>query len=342
MKKNIEFIITLVVLLVVAYFAVMNSNSVYKSPVNNRYNVGSIYVKETTLDYRKYSESVSPKAMCNISAEVSVGILKEVYKTFMAIGDDKVSGWKLLEKGSKQSGLAYKLWVNRYDKSVYTLTLSGTDQIRDTSQYFPMMMDEEYPIQMKETLEVGKKIVSLLEKNTSAGNGEKMTDFYITGHSLGGYLSAFLASEIVDSYNGENHQNIKYSDFLYSNFSIENVHCYTFGAPGFYNKPMDEGVLGIGIYANHPIPSWGVKKKTNNEQGKYDDVITNYYNNLDLVGTLYVANDNLKHLGTTIVMWVNNANPVNLYLLSVNFVEVPKKLYYHMPWVYINVLDKMG
>ncbi len=276
MKKNIEFIITLVVLLVVAYFAVMNSNSVYKSPVNNRYNVGSIYVKETTLDYRKYSESVSPKAMCNISAEVSVGILKEVYKTFMAIGDDKVSGWKLLEKGSKQSGLAYKLWVNRYDKSVYTLTLSGTDQIRDTSQYFPMMMDEEYPIQMKETLEVGKKIVSLLEKNISAGNGEKMTEFYITGHSLGGYLSAFLASEIVDSYNGENHQNIKYSDFLYSNFSIKNVHCYTFGAPGFYNKPMDEGVLGIGIYANHPIPSWGVKKKTNNEQGKYDDVITNY------------------------------------------------------------------
>lgn len=341
MKKNLEFILTLVVLLVGAYFLVNNANAVYKSPVNNRYNVGSIYVKETAIDYRKLSDSVSPKAMCTIAAEASIGAVKEIYKTFMAIKDDSVSGWRLLEKDTKRSGLTYKLWVNRYDKSVYTLALSGTDQIKDTSQYFPMMMDEEYPIQMKETLEVGKQIVSLVNKNVSKGYGEKMTELYITGHSLGGYLSAFLASEIVDSYNNENHQDIKYSDFVYLGFKLENIHCYTFGAPGFYNKPLGEGVLGIGIYANHPIPNWGKKKKSNNSKGKYDSVITNYYNNLDLVGTLYVENDNLKHLGTTIVLWVNNANPVNLYLFSVNFLQVPKKLYYHMPWVYINVLDKI-
>lgn len=342
MKKDLQWFFSFVVIMFILVVSFFNVNTVYKSPINNRYNVGSIYVKQKTLNYTKYNDSISPKAMCNIAAEVSVGLLKTIYSKFMPIKEDHISGWNLLEKENKDSGLSYKLWVNEYDKSVYTITLSGTDQIKDTTQYFPMMMDEEYPIQMKETLEVGKNIVPMIDNNIKSGKGEKLSRLFITGHSLGGYLSAFLASEIVDSYNNENHQNINYSDFLYSDFSIDNIHCYTFGAPGFYNKLLDEGVLGTGYYANHPIPEWGQKKQSNNEQGKYNKYITNYYNNLDLVGTLYVENDNLKHLGKVIIIWINNASPVNLYIFTLSFKEVTKKLYYHMPWVYINVLDKTG
>lgn len=347
-KKDLEFVITLLVLLVLVVLFV-NNGRVYESSVTDAYNVGSIYVNSAVLENKKFEESVSPKAMCNISAEASIGALKTVYKQFMSISDDYVSGWKMLKKETKDSGLTYKFWVNTYDNSVYTLTIAGTDQIKDTTQYFPMVLSSEYPEQMVETLEIGKNLNSMISNAVNSGDGSQISELYITGHSLGGYLTAFLTSEIVDSYYNDSFDDIQYTEFLNRDFDITNLHCYTFGAPGFYNKMLPEGVLGVGVYANSPVPEWVAKKQRVNGDtsingygvNRYSDFITNYYNTLDLVGTLYVKDDNLKHLGKTIVLKVNNANPENLYLFSLSILKAPEKLYYHMPWVYINVLNQM-
>ena len=89
------------------------------------------------------------------------------------------------------------------------------------------------------------KLKSLLKSDKS-----KIKKLYLTGHSLGGYLAAFLASDIIDDSAG------------LGLIPKSKVKAYTFNAPGI-SKSI--------------FPSQSKLKILRDKQEKYDNYILNYY-----------------------------------------------------------------
>ena len=163
--------------------------------------ISSTMTTSGSYDYDKYEESVSATAMMHLSAEASQGQLLNIYTRYMELDNNKVDGWVYIEENTYENSMSYALWVNEYKNDTYALIYSGTDHIKDTLDYVPMETSEDRSSQMKKAVEVAKSIKNTIgEKH--AQDPEKygeMTQLYVSGHSLGGYLSMYIVSDLVDS-----------------------------------------------------------------------------------------------------------------------------------------------
>ncbi len=326
MKKSFDP--TLLLLLVFAIGLVIVMPSIIGS-----INANSTYVvSKSQLQYTKYDESVSDIAMCNLSSEVYIGLAGNVMTMFMEVEDNKVSGWRKISSQAKDSGFEWALWQNKYDETTYALAFAGTDQFKDALQYVDMELNENRASQMQEAVEVTKEVSSMIE---SENEGASVKNFYLTGHSLGGYLAMYIASELVDSLSILSTSQLTIADVGLDN--ISGLHCVTFGAPGMYLN---------GTFPNVELTSWEKIKSENNRQQLYTQIIKNYVNDLDPVGTLLP--DYLSHLGRRVDLFVKKSptstifrfmkSSDSLVLYAVGFTP---SLYYHMPWVYISNINNI-
>lgn len=283
---------------------------------------------------KNYVDSISNESMCNLSAEASTGVLKELYSFFMPLDNNSVSGWIHVYENSLPDGFTYDLWVNKYDPMTYTLVYAGTDQFIDTEQYISMEVDENFSSQMSEAIKAAKNITAMIEhKKERAKNPDAfgtVNNLFITGHSLGGYLASFVASELVDSSLGQTSR-ISTSD-IGPNLTISNLKCITFGAPGMYYT---------GTFPAVHLTSWQERKVANDKQGKYDQYIVQYVNSLDPVGNLFPKL--LQHIGVRVYLEVKKtaASTTMVFFMKLPptyFVGFGASIYYHMPWVYIPLL----
>jgi len=296
-------------------------------------------IEEDVVDFKS---SVSLDNLCYLATEVSrEGLLYDAITTYMEVRNNSAPGWTLVkDQFIISSGLAWSLWQNNYNKQVYTLVYAGTDHIlQDFMDYKPMMMNEDYCDQIIDAIDVAKSINILI----SESNGD-LDKLYIVGHSLGGYLSAFVMSEIIDSYvSPANTKSSLSIDQIKPGLSVDDVKCVTFAAPGFY-----EGGLA---YAGEEfsITSWGKEKQYNNQKGYYDDYIINYTNIYDPVGHLFISPDHFYPLGKwydyiitklSSAQFSNESKKLKFFLTEmVVEQEIITNVYYHLPHVYINMLD---
>lgn len=283
---------------------------------------------------KDYKDSISAEAMCNLSAEASNGILKDVYSAFMPVGYNTVSGWNHVYDNTLTNGLSYDLWVNKYAPTTYALVYAGTDQFVDTQQYISMETNENFSSQMIDAVEAAKNIEAMIkhkkERSKNPSLFGEVKELYITGHSLGGYLSSFVTSELVDASLGQS-SSISVFD-ISSTLTISNIKCTTFGAPGMYYT---------GTFPKVPLTSWQERKVANEKQAKYNQYIVQYVNSLDPVGCLFPKY--FEHLGVRIDLEVRKtaASTTVFFLLkfpATCFVGFGASIYYHMPWVYIPLL----
>lgn len=297
-----------------------------------------------SYNYKEYVESVSATAMMHLASESSQGPLLEMYERKMELKNNDVEGWKHIEENTYENNMSYALWVNKYEKTTYVLVYAGTDHIQDTLDYVPMETSENRSKQMNKAAEVFKSIKGTIEQKhqeDSSTYGE-LKNLYICGHSLGGYLSMYITSDLVDSALGYENTLVKLEDIGFEKYvSLEELQgkitCVTFGAPGMY---YDELKL-------IPTTYWQKQKIEVNEQGKYNNFITQHVNSRDPVGNLfqYENFNKFKHLGTKIYYEVDKASFMTLsefFMNNKNWLGAGiayTPIYYHMPWVYINAIN---
>jgi len=282
---------------------------------------------------QKFKNSVTLDNLCYMTIEASdKGFIRDVITEYYELENNKAPGWKHLKEGHSTSGYTWALWQSKYESGTYNLVFSGTDELWDVATYIPMMINEDYCTQMDEAINTAKKI-----KNYAPTN---ITKLYITGHSLGGYLAAYVTSDLVDSsLSSSSKSRISVNDI--SNFlTLDNVKGVTFGAPGFYVGNMKWTV----IKKVQQITTWGQEKKTNNQNKKYDNYIENYTNEYDPVGHLFVGAQYFKHLGKRKDYEVERINAgffAKAYSILSKFGELNKiaDVYYHLPHVYDALIE---
>lgn len=348
MKK--AFILAIIVMLGVPVLLTYYTTSESMGNVTSTVSYSAVTKYETRDDFS------SASTLCYLAAESYMSTeLRNIIGSYLEVKDNQAPGWKYItDAHNKWTGFSWAFWQNEKNPNRYCLVYTGTDDVLDVGQYLPMMIDEVYSWQIKEAINTAKNIKQYAPT--------KIEELYITGHSLGGYLAAFVASNLVDSYVAPTttHSNIKVSD-IESTLKIQNVKCHTFAAPGFYYTPMINigllKALGVNVSA---LSNWGQEKKSNNELGLYDDTIYNYRNQFDPVGNLCISPQNFRHLGQVIELKINQATAgeINAFsrvvgkqgLLGAFYTIVkpfkifnlrPTDLYYHMPHNYINALKAL-
>lgn len=298
----------------------------------------------TIFNAKNYEESISNEAMCNLSAEASdTKIVKDLFSAFMPIKNNIVDGWIHVYEEYKESGLSFSFWVNKYDSTTYALVFSGTDEFKDTLQYVPMETSKNFSTQMIEAITATKNIQTYIDNKkslkpqTSQIYGD-VNKLFITGHSLGGYLSMFVTSEIIDSALKGQASRIDISE-VSTSLEISNLKCITFGAPGMYSS----GTCKIaGITVN--LTAWQQRKVQYNNDKLYDPYIVQYVNSLDPVGNLLP--NHFRHLGRRVDLQVQktSASTTIYFFKQKPLTFLPAwgaSVYYHMPWVYIPLLEKL-
>lgn len=292
------------------------------------------------MNVKGYNESISAVTMCNLAAEASQGGLLNLYIRNMGIKNNNVKGWTHITEETCSSGFTYALWVNNYDPTVYTLVYSGTDQIKDVADYLPMELNENRSSQTRQAVDVYRNIDDTIASKRSS-NPQKygeLSKLYICGHSLGGYLAMYVASDLVDSVIfSQANVLAKVSDNDYFKGSVSSINdiskrvqCVTFGAPGMHKKDTWKITL----------TSWQRQKVKNNNDKKYHDIITQYTNSDDPVATLLESE--LGHIGRKINLGKPNVSiwsKLDFIRNNRNLLAAASTLIYcHMPWVYINML----
>ena len=297
-----------------------------------------------SYDYKKYEQSISATAMMHLAAEASQGPLLEMYEKKMELKNNDIEGWKHIEEKTYENNMSYALWVNKYDKTTYVLVYAGTDHIQDTLDYVPMETSENRSKQMNKAVEVAKSIKGTIaqkhaEDAETYGELEKL---YICGHSLGGYLSMYIASDLIDSFLGYENTLITIDDIGFEDCSNlrnlkDRLQCVTFGAPGMYYEALKL----------IPTTHWQKQKIEVNEQHLYDDFITQHVNSRDPVGNLFQYDklDKFEHLGRMIYYEVDKVSIMTLtdfFMKHKNWLGAGvayTPIYYHMPWVYVNAIN---
>jgi len=291
----------------------------------------------------EYDVSVSAVAMCNLAAESAVGSVKEIFINNMDLDENKVSGWSHIVEGTDDNDFSYALWVNKYENTTYCLSFAGSDTLEDTLDYLPMEISESRSSQTHSAAEKTKELKERIE-TLNQDNPEKygtLENLYICGHSLGGYLAMYIASDIVDSALGYTNTIVSLDDLGWSEYAgedltnlSEKLHCFTFGAPGMHCKGEPLGLK---------ITEWQKQKIEIDKQNKYDDIIIQYCNSKDPVCNLLYPF--LDHIGTKMYYQA----PIVSFTIRYEIYKKNKTLfasgaaftfaYYHLPWVYINIIS---
>ena len=285
-----------------------------------------------------YEQSVSALTMCDLASEAYTGALFNLMSKYMKIKNNSVAGWLHIKEETFSDGLTYALWVNSFDPTTYVLVYTGTDQIKDMLDYIPMEVSKNRSSQMKNAATVLKgideTIANLHSQNASVfGELEKL---YITGHSLGGYLAMYIASDLVDSVLTNNaNVLVGVNDIGWGNVDTKEeiqskLQCVTIGAPG----------MNVKIKAL--LTDWQKQKIEANNSGHYTEIITQYIQPGDPVTTIVPGGD---HLGRKVQFKKPSVSVSTKWKF---FSENPGiigagaafLLYHHLPWVYSNLISK--
>ena len=231
-----------------------------------------------------FAESTNSKTVYSLAVEAYQGLWGGCLHYFCSIKDNEVPGWKYQYTVNGTEDFSCTVWQNNYEENTYAMILSGTDRISDIKTYIPMMTEEVPSSQLQQTIKATKDMKNKVDKD--------IKKLYISGYSLGGYLSNYLAMELVDSANGYVNEVAKQYDVDISvkdigdELTIDNVFCYSYAAPGLYAKEI-KWLADRDVF---PIPAWVKDKLARNENGDYSENIKNYKNNKDLVPNLtYIA-----------------------------------------------------
>ena len=250
-------------------------------------------INTANIECEEYQDSVSNETMFALSVEAYQNLWGKLVKFMAKVEDNKVRGWEYKYTVNKDWGFSCTVWENAYNENTYAMVLSGTDDfIGDiVGTYLPMVLSEEPCAQLKSTV---SETIDM--KNHDINRIDRL---YIAGYSLGGYLSNYLATELVDASNGYD-SSISVRD-ISSTLTIDNVKCFSFAAPGLYAEKIDLSVIhevveSAGNLVNK-ITDWTRAKLDRDANGDYDNNIINIKNSRDPVANLFIAPDNFKQIG---------------------------------------------
>lgn len=199
--------------------------------------------------------------MTSASASMGTTMQKMSSYAYKDTKKDISSTWKYYKryKGVTAGGLTtvpmqYKVYRKKVSKSskkyYYAVAYAGT---KDSLDYVTDMSEIKTGIKGAQVTVAELKLEELLKKDKN-----KIEKLYLTGHSLGGYIAAFLASDIIDDSSG------------LGIIPKSKVKAYTFNAPG----------ISLSVF---PTPS--KLKIARDKLGKYDNYILNYYIKTDPVSS---------------------------------------------------------
>lgn len=178
--------------------------------------------------------------------------------------EKEISGWDYYKQSPKYSNsLKYKIYRKAKGKKFdYTIAINGTKNPKDFWADYELVLLSKYKSQIKQ---LEKDIISLYKKDKT-----KINNLYITGHSLGGFLTSYVVSDIVQG-------------LRITNIPKSKVKGYTFNAPGFWKGKRE--TIKIPPFGNtHTmfVPN-EINIKKIEHKNKFNNYIINYYIEGDLV-----------------------------------------------------------
>ncbi|MBQ4557825.1 MAG: hypothetical protein IJA61_00405 [Clostridia bacterium] len=322
-----------------------------------------VYYNDIAQTVRNFESSVSIDNLCYLTIEVSQdnllfnqgGLIYKAISQYIEIKDDTAPGWThLTEDTHVLSGLTWALWQNQFDKDVFALVYSGTDDfLEDPQNYWGMMFGDDRCEQINLAIDVAKDIQNKIKSSEYTDKSGSLKKLYILGHSLGGYISSHVMSDLVDSEVAPNTTNsqFKVSD-IDKNLKIDDIQCVTFGAPGCYTGNMKEVTVPI-FNKKVQMPKWGEEKLENNVNGKYNKYITSFTNRYDPFIHWFLFEDfntfvplgnwiDIKLTKLSIAQWQKERDTLKWFKIvkkEINSILDISNVYYHLPHVYINALE---
>lgn len=299
-------------------------------------------INTANIECEEYQDSVSNETMFALSVEAYQNLLGSLIKLMATVKDNEVNGWIHKYTVDKDVGFSCTVWENAYNENTYAMVLAGTDEFFDdmVRTYWPMVALEDPCDQLKYTV---SETIDM--KNHDINRIDRL---YIAGYSLGGYLSNYLATELVDASNGYD-SSISVKD-ISSTLTIDNVKCFSFAAPGFFieelelpevNKYLNE----IGDYFNH-VTEWSKAKYQRHINGDYDNNIVNIKNSKDPVANLFIDPSKFKLVGKIynvdkpgIPPLANNPYVGGMVSALVGNTGIVGDFLYHAPDTYFKCID---
>lgn len=301
-------------------------------------------INTANLECREYKDSVSNETMFALSVEAYRNLWGSAVKLMANVKDNEVKGWEHQYTIDEDWGFSCTVWENEYNENTYAMVLSGTDDfIGDIiGTYLPMMLSEEPCSQLQSTV---NETINM--KNHGLNRIDRL---YISGYSLGGFLSNYLATELVDSAKGYENKSGITLGAISPTLTIEEVKCFSFAAPGFYAEKIElpeiTDVISKVENLVNKVTTWSAAKIERDKEGVYDDNIINIMNSRDPVANLFISPKNFKQIGKII----NVKNPGNPPLANVplignlisgiaNNTGPVGELLFHAPDLYFKCID---
>lgn len=247
--------------------------------------------KQTFKEIRQnYLDSTTPTKMLELSAEVYEGEIFPLITEMYPVTKENVESWTVVskfpkDKPSSENGTSIKLWVNNYDSETYCISIAGTDALEEiVEQYIPMETSPTYSTQQREISEYVKNIRKYIKESKNYSKCGEVKKLFVTGHSMGAFYAMWLGTDLYDS---DSYSLTKCSD-IGPYLKSANIKTYTYAAPGLLteipsNLPKAiKDLLGVG----DRIPDWSKHKLENDKKNKYDTMLYQYTNELDIVPNL--------------------------------------------------------